>query len=139
MASSSSSSPPCAPPGSSRCRGAAGRGGCWGAPDMAPLLELRSVTKRFGGLTANKDISLTIDTGEIVGLIGPNGAGKTTLFNCLTGYMHPEEGTIVFAGADITHARPDAICGRGVARTWQLVRTFGRMSVLDNVICGALK
>jgi branched-chain amino acid transport system ATP-binding protein len=106
---------------------------------MAPLLELRSVTKRFGGLIANKDISLTIDTGEIVGLIGPNGAGKTTLFNCLTGYMHPEEGTIVFAGADISRARPDLICGRGIARTWQLVRTFGRMTVLDNVICGALK
>ena len=106
---------------------------------MAALLALNGVTKRFGGLIANKAVSLTIDTGEIVGLIGPNGAGKTTLFNCLTGYMHPEEGSIVFAGTDITHARPDLICGRGIARTWQLVRTFGRMTVLDNVICGALK
>jgi branched-chain amino acid transport system ATP-binding protein len=106
---------------------------------MPPLLELRAVTKRFGGLVANRDISLTLDTGEIVGLIGPNGAGKTTLFNCLTGYMHPDAGRIVFAGADISRARPERICGLGIARTWQLVRTFGRMTVLENVVCGALK
>jgi branched-chain amino acid transport system ATP-binding protein len=106
---------------------------------MATLLEVRGVTKRFGGLVANKDVSFTIDTGEIVGLIGPNGAGKTTLFNCVTGYMHPEEGQIRFGGADITHAHPARVCGRGIARTWQVVRTFGRMTVLDNVICGALK
>ncbi len=106
---------------------------------MPPLLELRAVTKRFGGLVANKAVSLTIDAGEIVGLIGPNGAGKTTLFNCLTGYMHPEEGRIVFAGAEITRARPERVCGLGLARTWQLVRTFGRMTVLENVVCGALK
>jgi branched-chain amino acid transport system ATP-binding protein len=106
---------------------------------MSALLELRAVTKRFGGLVANQDVSFTIDTGEIVGLIGPNGAGKTTLFNCITGYMHPEEGRIQFGGADITHARPAAVCGRGIARTWQVVRTFGRMTVLENIICGALK
>jgi branched-chain amino acid transport system ATP-binding protein len=106
---------------------------------MSALLELRAVTKRFGGLVANQDVSFTIDTGEIVGLIGPNGAGKTTLFNCITGYMHPEEGRIHFGGADITHARPAAVCGRGIARTWQVVRTFGRMTVLENIICGALK
>jgi branched-chain amino acid transport system ATP-binding protein len=106
---------------------------------MSALLELRAVTKRFGGLVANQDVSFTIDTGEIVGLIGPNGAGKTTLFNCITGYMHPEEGRIQFGGADITHAHPAAVCGRGIARTWQVVRTFGRMTVLENIICGALK
>jgi branched-chain amino acid transport system ATP-binding protein len=106
---------------------------------MPALLEVRDVTKRFGGLVANQDVSFTIDTGEIVGLIGPNGAGKTTLFNCITGYMHPEEGRIRFGGADISHARPAAVCGRGIARTWQVVRTFGRMTVLENVICGALK
>jgi branched-chain amino acid transport system ATP-binding protein len=106
---------------------------------MPALLELRAVTKRFGGLVANQDVSFTIDTGEIVGLIGPNGAGKTTLFNCITGYMHPEEGRIRFGGADITRARPAAVCGRGIARTWQVVRTFGRMTVLENIICGALK
>ncbi|HEY4909394.1 MAG TPA: ATP-binding cassette domain-containing protein, partial [Methylomirabilota bacterium] len=73
------------------------------------------------------------------GLIGPNGAGKTTLFNCITGYMHPEEGAILLGGVDITQARPSTVCGRGIARTWQLVRTFGRMTVLENIVCGALK
>jgi branched-chain amino acid transport system ATP-binding protein len=106
---------------------------------MSTLLELRAVTKRFGGLIANKDVSFTIGTGEIVGLIGPNGAGKTTLFNCITGYMHPEEGQILLGGVDITHAHPARVCAHGIARTWQLVRTFGRMTVLENVICGALK
>src|SRR5687768_7461126 len=106
---------------------------------MAPLLTVESATKRFGGLTANKTVSLAIETGEIVGLIGPNGAGKTTLFNCITGYMHPDEGRILFDGTDITHTRPETICGLGVARTWQVVRAFGRMTALDNVVCGALK
>ncbi|HEY4910038.1 MAG TPA: ATP-binding cassette domain-containing protein, partial [Methylomirabilota bacterium] len=80
---------------------------------MPALLELRGVTKRFGGLVANKAVSFTIDAGEIVGLIGPNGAGKTTLFNCITGYMHPEEGAILLGGVDITQARPSTVCGRG--------------------------
>jgi len=106
---------------------------------MAPLLSVEAVTKRFGGLLANREISLVIEPGEIVGLIGPNGAGKTTLFNCITGYMHPDEGRIAFDGADITHTRPERICGLGVARTWQVVRAFGRMTALDNVICGALE
>ena len=106
---------------------------------MAPLLSVEAATKRFGGLLANRDISLVIEPGEIVGLIGPNGAGKTTLFNCITGYMHPDEGRIAFDGADITHTRPERICGLGVARTWQVVRAFGRMTALDNVICGALE
>jgi branched-chain amino acid transport system ATP-binding protein len=106
---------------------------------MPPLLELRGVTKRFGGLIANRDVSLAIEAGEIVGLIGPNGAGKTTLFNCVSGYLHADAGQIVYAGSDITRARPERVCGLGVARTWQLVRTFGRMTVLENVVCGALK
>ena len=106
---------------------------------MAPLLSVEAATKRFGGLLANKEISLAIEPGEIVGLIGPNGAGKTTLFNCITGYMHPDEGRIAFDGADITQRRPERICGLGVARTWQVVRAFGRMTALDNVICGALE
>src|SRR5438477_11813828 len=106
---------------------------------MAPLLQVESSTKRFGGLLANREVSLAIEAGEIVGLIGPNGAGKTTLFNCITGYMHPDEGGIAFDGADITHTRPERICRLGVARTWQVVRAFGRMTALDNVICGALE
>jgi branched-chain amino acid transport system ATP-binding protein len=106
---------------------------------MAPLLALESSSKRFGGLLANRDVSLAIETGEIVGLIGPNGAGKTTLFNCITGYMHPDGGRIVFDGTDITQARPERICRLGVARTWQVVRAFGRMTALDNVVCGALQ
>jgi branched-chain amino acid transport system ATP-binding protein len=106
---------------------------------MAILLSLEAVSKRFGGLLANREVSLTIEAGEIVGLIGPNGAGKTTLFNCVTGYMHPDAGRIVFDGADITTARPERICHRGVASTWQVVRAFGRMTALDNVVCGALQ
>ena len=106
---------------------------------MAALLRLESSTKSFGGLLANREVSLTIETGEIVGLIGPNGAGKTTLFNCITGYMHPDTGRIVFDGHDITHTRPERICHAGVARTWQVVRAFGRMTALENVVCGALQ
>ena len=104
----------------------------------APLLRVDRCTKQFGGLTANRDVSLEIASGEIVGLIGPNGAGKTTLFNCISGHYHPDQGRIVFDGHDVSRARPDRICHRGVARTWQIVRAFGRMTVLDNVICGAL-
>jgi branched-chain amino acid transport system ATP-binding protein len=104
----------------------------------APLLRVERCTKQFGGLTANRDVSLEIGSGEIVGLIGPNGAGKTTLFNCISGHYHPDQGRIVFDGHDVSRARPDRICHRGVARTWQIVRAFGRMTVLDNVICGAL-
>ena len=106
---------------------------------MAPLLQVERSTKRFGGLVANRDVSLAIEPGEIVGLIGPNGAGKTTLFNCISGALHPDEGRITLDGADITHARPERVCRLGIARTWQVVRSFGRMTVLENVICGALR
>src|SRR2546428_411611 len=106
---------------------------------MAPLLRVESSTKRFGGLAAIRDVSLAMEAGEIVGLIGRNGAGKTTLFNCITGYMHPDDGRIVFEGRDITHTRPERICRLGVARTWQVVRAFGRMTALENVVCGALE
>ncbi len=106
---------------------------------MPALLRLESCGKKFGGLVANKDISLTIESGEIIGLIGPNGAGKTTLFNCISGYLNPDDGRIVLDGIDISRARPERVCRLGIARTWQVVRSFGRMTVLDNVICGALK
>ena len=105
---------------------------------MAALLSVDAASKRFGGLLANRDVSLAIAPGEIVGLIGPNGAGKTTLFNCITGYMHPDAGRIIFDGREITNTRPESICALGVARTWQVVRAFGRMTVLENVVCGAL-
>jgi branched-chain amino acid transport system ATP-binding protein len=105
---------------------------------MAALLQVDNVTKRFGGLAANNDVSLVINQGEIVGLIGPNGAGKTTLFNCITGYMHPEEGSIRFDGTEVARMRPDRVCGLGIARTWQIVRVFFRMTVIENVLCGAL-
>ncbi len=103
------------------------------------LLSVEGITKQFGGLVANKDVKLAIGPNEIVGLIGPNGAGKTTLFNCISGYMHPEGGRITFDGHDVTHARPDRVCGFGIARTWQIVRVFGRMTALENVVCGALE
>jgi branched-chain amino acid transport system ATP-binding protein len=103
------------------------------------LLTVEASTKRFGGLLANRDVSLSIEAGEIVGLIGPNGAGKTTLFNCITGYMHPDAGRVVFDGHDVTRTRPERICRFGVARTWQVVRAFGRMTALENVVCGALQ
>jgi branched-chain amino acid transport system ATP-binding protein len=106
---------------------------------VPPLLQVESCTKRFGGLVANRDVSLVIEPGEIVGLIGPNGAGKTTLFNCISGALHPDEGRIRLDGADISHARLERVCRLGIARTWQVVRSFGRMTVLENVICGALR
>jgi branched-chain amino acid transport system ATP-binding protein len=106
---------------------------------MPPLLVVEKCSKRFGGLVANRDVSLAIDTGEIVGLIGPNGAGKTTLFNCISGALHPDEGLIALDGTDISRARPERVCHLGIARTWQVVRSFGRMTVLENVMCGALR
>jgi branched-chain amino acid transport system ATP-binding protein len=105
---------------------------------VTALLQVEGCTKRFGGLVANRDVSLAIEPGEIVGLIGPNGAGKTTLFNCISGALHPDEGRIVLNGTDISRARPEQVCRLGIARTWQVVRSFGRMTVLENVICGAL-
>ena len=103
------------------------------------LLEVRSVSKRFGGVTALSGMDLEVREGEIVGLIGPNGAGKTTLFNCISGALHPDEGRIVLNGVDISRARPERVCRLGIARTWQVVRSFGRMTVLENVVCGALR
>ena len=106
-------------------------------PVTVTALTVSHLTKRFGGLVANDDVTFAIEEGEIVGLIGPNGAGKTTLFNCIAGSMHPEQGQIWLYGQEITGSRPDQICKLGLSRTWQLVRIFRRMSVLDNVTCGA--
>ena len=105
---------------------------------MTALLEVQHVTQRFGGLVANRDISIKIERGELVGLIGPNGAGKSTLFNLIAGVMRPSEGRVLFDGADVTAWPATARCARGLARTFQVVKSFDTMSVIDNVIVGAL-
>ncbi len=104
---------------------------------MAPLLEIRGVSKFFGGLAAVVDVSFRIDRGEIVGLIGPNGAGKTTLFNVINGFYRPSKGEILFKGKRISGLKPHQICRLGIARTFQVVKPLQRMTVLDNVIASA--
>ncbi len=101
--------------------------------DSSHLLQVRDLTKTFRGLRALDEVNLYVDPGEIHGVIGPNGAGKTTLFNCLTGYLPPTRGTIQFLGRDITGKRMPAVTRLGVARTFQNIRLFGALSVLDNV------
>jgi branched-chain amino acid transport system ATP-binding protein len=98
------------------------------------LLEARSVTKRFGGLTAVKALTIQVARGALYGLIGPNGAGKTTVFNLLTGQSEPSEGEIIFDGARIDGKKPHEIARLGVARTFQNIRLFADMTVLDNVL-----
>lgn len=104
-----------------------------------PLLKLESITKRFGGVTALENISFSLNRGKIVSLIGPNGAGKTTLFNCITGLSQPEEGGIFFGDlqAKLNRASPYEIAERGIARTFQTIRLFKHMTVLENVMVGA--
>jgi branched-chain amino acid transport system ATP-binding protein len=101
------------------------------------MLELRGLTKRFGGLLAVSDASLTVPEGRIVALIGPNGAGKTTLFAMISGFVRPDAGTTLFAGADITGLPPHAICRRGLVRTFQIVQPFGALTVRENIAVGA--
>jgi branched-chain amino acid transport system ATP-binding protein len=104
---------------------------------MTKLLELRGLTRRFGGLTAVDAIDLDVEAGEVVSVIGPNGAGKTTLFNLVTGLDTPDAGTVRLAGRDITRASATARAEAGLARTFQHGRVFGNLSVLDNVLIGA--
>jgi branched-chain amino acid transport system ATP-binding protein len=99
-----------------------------------PLLELRDVTKAFGGLGVVEHLNLHVDEGEIVSVIGPNGAGKTTVFNLITGIFHPDSGEIVFDGRRISGLAPHKITQRGVARTFQTLRLFLNMTVLENVM-----
>ena len=102
------------------------------------ILKVRDVIKRFGGLIAVNKVSFDVYEGEILGLIGPNGAGKTTLFNCITGVYKPEGGRIYFMDKDITGLPPHKIIGKGIARTWQKVRPFKKLTVLEAVTVGAL-
>ena len=102
------------------------------------LLSVAGVTKRFGGIVANRGISFDVAPGELVGVIGPNGAGKSTLFEIITGFYRPDEGEVRLDGARLTGLSPDVVCRRGVARTFQKLRPFQGLSVLDNVMVGAL-
>src|SRR5690242_15996411 len=102
------------------------------------MLAIDHVSKFFGGLAANADVSFSMEEGTIMGLIGPNGAGKTTLFNCITGYYPPSKGDVVFKGVRLNGMQPDQVCRLGMVRTWQKVRPLAKMSVLDNVMVGAL-
>ncbi|HVO20556.1 MAG TPA: ABC transporter ATP-binding protein [Anaeromyxobacter sp.] len=102
------------------------------------LLEIRHLSKFFGGLAANADVSFSVERGTIVGLVGPNGAGKTTLFDCVTGFHRPDRGEVRFRGIRINGLSPARVCRLGLARTWQKVRPLARLSVLDNVVVGAL-
>jgi branched-chain amino acid transport system ATP-binding protein len=102
------------------------------------ILEIKNVSKFFGGLAANSDVSFEMTEGMIMGLIGPNGAGKTTLFNCITGYYPPSKGEVIFDGKKMNGLQPDAVCKLGMARTWQKVRPLAKMTLLDNVMVGAL-
>ena len=103
---------------------------------MAPILELKNLNKRFGGITAVKDFDLQVEQGQIIGLIGPNGAGKTTIFNLITGFLKPDSGTITFKGRNITKFKPHKIANMGLTRTFQLVKPFKQMLVIENVAVG---
>ena len=105
---------------------------------MRPLLEVTGLTKRYGGLIANANVTFDVNEGEIVGIIGPNGAGKSTLFDLITGFQPPNAGCVLLDGRDITGLRPDRISHLGVARTFQKLKPFLDLTVTENVIVGAL-
>ena len=107
------------------------------AEQLNSMLSLRGLTRRFGGLTAVDAIDLDLAKGELISIIGPNGAGKTTLFNLVTGLDPPDAGTVHFEGQDITGLSPERLAAEGIARTFQLGRVFGNLSVMDNVLIGA--
>ncbi|HEV8533563.1 MAG TPA: ABC transporter ATP-binding protein [Methylomirabilota bacterium] len=103
---------------------------------MGDLLEVRDVSLNFGGITALAGVGLALAQGETLAVIGPNGSGKTSLFNCITGIYHPTAGSITFQGESLLGCSPDEVAGRGVARTFQNLRLFHNMSVLDNLLVG---
>lgn len=104
---------------------------------MSPLLEVRGLTRGFGGLVAVKDVSFRLEEGELTGLIGPNGAGKSTLFGLVAGALRPGAGRVRFAGRDVTGWSADSAAAAGIGRTYQVVRTFRSMTALENVMVGA--
>ena len=104
---------------------------------MANLLEVRSVSMNFGGLAALKQVDFEVREGEIVGLIGPNGAGKTTMFNCLSGFLTPTSGDVLFRETSVVHLAPHQITALGMTRTFQTSRVFKRMTVMDHMLVGA--
>jgi len=104
---------------------------------VSTILELRGVTKRFGGLSAVKNVSFDLNDREILFVIGPNGAGKTTVFNLISGFFHPDEGKIVFDGKDISRLAPHETSRMGIGRTFQIVKPLASLSVLENVMLGA--
>ena len=101
-------------------------------------LAVRGISKRFSGLQAVKDVTFEVPERGLIGLIGPNGAGKTTTFNLIAGVYAPDEGEVSFCGQRLNGLRPDQVCAAGIARTFQIVRPFGELSVLDNVLVGCL-
>lgn len=103
---------------------------------MTTLLSVENLSMRFGGVTAVDDVSFSVEEGQIASIIGPNGAGKTTFFNCLSGVYIPTSGRIVFSGEDITPIPDHAVTARGICRTFQNIRLFGAMTVLENVLVG---
>ena len=102
------------------------------------LLRVRGVTKRFGGITANRGITFDVAAGELVGIIGPNGAGKSTLFECISGFYRPDDGAVELDGTRLSRFSPDRVCRLGVARTFQKLRPFQGLTVVENVMVGAL-
>jgi len=104
---------------------------------MADALVISGLSKRFGGLRAVQDVSFTVKENETVALIGPNGAGKTTSFNLVTGFHRPDSGSVLAYGREIVGLRPHDICAHGLARTFQVAKPFGAMTVLSNVMTGA--
>lgn len=102
------------------------------------LLSVENLSKSFGGLKAVWRLSFAVEEGEILGLIGPNGAGKTTVFNCLTGFLPSDDGSIIFRGKSIKGLKPHQICSLGIARTFQIVRPFLNLTVVDNLMIGAM-
>ncbi len=102
----------------------------------APLLKVKNLNMKFGGITAVKDLSFEVNPGEILALMGPNGAGKTTTFNLIAGSLLPTSGTIVFDGREITRAKPDIRCNAGIARTFQITQPFDELTVVENVMVG---